>query len=363
MRVLRRVLTGLGLVVLGTAAAAGAWLLLQEPASDAGEPRARAARAAPVEVATAATGRAATLVRATGTLVASDSVTVQPEIAGRIERILFDQGAAVRQGDPLVELDRSVLQAELAKARAALDLARQNAERTESLARRGAAAASTRDEARAALRTAEAEAELAAMREQKALIRAPFDGIVGLRGISPGLYVQPGDALVSLDRIDPLDLDFRVPERWFGALRPGLAIELVVDALPGQRFAGTITALAPAIDVNGRAVRVRASVPNPERVLRPGLFARVLLELEPRPQAVLVPEAAVVLDPGGAVVFRVEDGRARLVRVTTGVRRAGMVEIKDGLTAGDVVVVNGQVRLRDGIAVEIVTDLPPEATS
>lgn len=363
MRVLRRVLAGIGLVTLGTAAAAGAWLLLQEPASDAGEPRARTARAVPVEVVTVTTGRAVTLVRATGTLIASDSVTVQPEVAGRIERILFDQGTAVREGDPLVELDRSVLRAELEKAQAALDLARQNALRTESLARRGAAAASTRDEARAALRTAEAEAELAAIREQKALIRAPFDGIVGLRGISPGLYVQPGDALVSLDRIDPLDLDFRVPERWFGALRPGLPIELTVDALPGQRFAGTITALAPVIDVNGRAVRVRASVPNPERVLRPGLFARVLLELEPRPQAVLVPEAAVVLDPGGAVVFRIDDGTARLVRVATGVRQDGMVEIRAGLAAGDVVVINGQVRLRDGLAVEIVTDRPAEATS
>lgn len=356
-------LAALGLVALGTAAAAGAWLLLQKPASDAGEPRGRSARAAPVEVVTAVTGRAATLVRATGTLVASLSVTVQPEIAGRIERILFEQGAAVRQGDPLVELDRSVLRAEREKAEAVLDLARQTAERTESLARRGAAAASALDEARAALRTAQAEAELAAVREQKTLIRAPFDGIVGLRLISPGLYVQPGDALVSLDRIDPLDLDFRVPERWFGALRPGLAIELTVDALPGQRFAGTITALAPVIDVNGRAVRVRAAVPNPDRVLRPGLFARVTLELEPREAAVLVPEAAVVLDPGGAVVFRVEDGTARLVRVTTGLRRDGMVEIRNGLAAGDVVVVNGQVRLRDGSAVEIVADLPLEPTS
>lgn len=356
-------LAGLGLVVLGSAAAAGAWLLLQEPASDAGEPRGRAARAAPVEVVTAVTGRAATLVRATGTLVASDSVTVQPEIAGRIERVLFEQGAAVAQGDPLVELDRSVLRAEREKAEAALDLARQTAERTESLARRGAAAASALDEARAALRTAQAEAELARVREEKALIRAPFDGIVGLRQISPGLYVEPGDALVSLDRIDPLDLDVRVPERWFGSLRPGLPVEVQVDALPGRRFDGTVEAIAPVIDVNGRAVRVRASVPNPERILRPGLFARVLFELDPREAAVLVPEAAVVLDPGGAVVFRIEDGTARMVRVTTGVRRDGMVEIRDGLAAGDVVVVNGQVRLRDGIAVEIVTDAAPEATS
>ena len=350
-------LLGAGLLALG---AAGGWYLFAEPVSSARETAGSRGRPVPVEVALAETGRAATLVRATGTLLASDAVVVQPEIAGRVTEVLFEQGQAVRADDPLIRLDPTSHQAELAKAEAALALARENYGRSESLSRRGATAAQALDEARAALRTAEAEVVLARQRLSDTDIRAPFDGVVGLKQLSVGRYVEPGDELVALERIDPLYLDFRLSERWLAKLVPGDTVTVTVDALPGEAVTGTIAALDPKVDVNGRAVQLRANVPNPDRGLRPGLFARVAVELDARPDAVLVPEAAVVLQERGPIVYRVAEGRAVLTPVTTGVRRAGKVEITQGLAAGDTVVTNGHVRLRDRAQVEIV---PPAAGS
>lgn len=348
---------GACLLALG---AAGGWYLFAEPATSARETAGPRGRAVPVEAALAEAGRAATLVRATGSLIASDAVVVQPEISGRVTAVLFDQGQAVRADDPLIQLDPATHRAELAKAEAALALARENYGRSESLSRRGATSAQTLDEARASLRTAEAELSLAQQRLADTDIRAPFDGVVGLKQLSVGRYVEPGDELVALERIDPLYLDFRLSERWLAKLVPGDTVAVAVDAMPGETFTGTITALDPKVDVNGRAVQLRATVPNPDRSLRPGLFARVAIELDERPDAVLVPEAAVVLQDAGAIVYRIMDGKAVVTPVTTGVRRDGRVEITGGLAAGEEVVVNGHVRLRDQARIEVV---PPPAGS
>ena len=340
--------------LLALAAAVAGWFLFMEPASDAREVAGPSTRAVPVEIALARTGAAATLIRATGTLKASDSVVVQPEIAGRVVEVLLEQGRAVTAGTPLVKLDTQTLKAELDRANAALSLSSENYRRSESLSRRGATAAQSLDEARAALATAEAEVELARFRVEHATITAPFDGVVGLKEISIGRYVQPGDELVALERIDPLNLDFRLSERWLTKLKPGDVVAVTVDAMPGEQFEGRIVALDPQVDVNGRAVQLRATVPNADRILRPGLFARVTLELDQRPDAVLVPEAAIVLQESGPMLYKVEEGRAVATRITTGVRRDGMVEVTQGVAAGDTVVVNGHVRLRDQARVEVV---------
>ena len=352
---MRRKLTTLLLTsLLGGAGAVGGWYLFAEPVSSAREAPGPRTRTVPVESAVAETGRAATLVRATGTLLASDAVVVQPEIAGRVTAVLFQQGQAVGAGETLIQLDPATLEAELTKAEAALALARENFNRSESLSRRGATAAQALDEARAALRTAEAQVALARQRLDDTDIRAPFDGVVGLKQLSVGRYVEPGDELVALERIDPLYLDFRLSERWLTKLVPGATVAVTVDALPGRSFTGTITALDPKVDVNGRAVQLRATVPNADRSLRPGLFARIEVELDAKPDAVLVPEAAVVLQEEGPIVYRIVDGKAVLTRVATGIRRDGRVEITQGLAPGDAVVTNGHVRLRDQAQVEIV---------
>jgi membrane fusion protein (multidrug efflux system) len=347
-------LTLLATCLLGAAGAVGGWYLFAEPASNAREVSGPRTRAVPVETAIARAGHAATHIRATGTLRASDSVVVQPEIAGRVTAVLFEQGQAVAAGTPMIRLAPETLQAELVKAEAALVLARENFQRSEELSRRGATAAQALDEARASLRTAEAEVELARVRLAHTNITAPFDGVVGLKELSVGRYVEPGDELVALERIDPLYLDFRLSERWLTKLAPGEQLDIAVDAMPGRTFPGTVAALDPKVDVNGRAVQLRAAVPNPDRSLRPGLFARVDIEIDERPHAVLIPEAAVVLQERGPVVYRVEDGRAVLTAVSTGMRRDGEVEITQGLAAGATVVVNGHVRLRDQAQVEVV---------
>ncbi|MFO1037051.1 MAG: efflux RND transporter periplasmic adaptor subunit [Geminicoccaceae bacterium] len=352
---MRGPLAVIGVTALAALAAAGGWLFFAEPRTDARESRAATPRAFPVEVATARQGRAATIVTATGTLGSSDSVDLQPDVPGRVIAVPFREGDAVAAGTPLIELDKVILQAELEKAEAALTLAQENFRRSDLLVRQRATATRALDEAQAALRNAEAEASLARTRLDRATIRAPFDGIVGLRDISVGRYVTVGDELLRIDRIDPLDLDFRIPERWLTKVRPGMPVRLAVDAVPDGRFEGTVSAVDPVIDVNGRSIRVRGTVANADRVLRPGLFARVALEVDVRPDAVLVPEKAVVLSQNGAAVFRIENGKAIATPVVTGVREDGMVEIVDGLAAGAEVVVNGHVRLRDGASVEIVT--------
>lgn len=350
----RPLITLLATGLLGAAGAVGGWYLFAEPATNAREVAGPRARAVPVETAQAEAGRAATRIRATGSLRASDAVVVQPEIAGRVTAVLFDQGQAVAAGTPMITLAPETFQAELTMAEAALVLAQENFQRSEALSRRGNTAAQALDEARANLRTAEAEADLARVRLADTSITAPFDGVVGLKEISVGRYVEPGDELVALERIDPLYLDFRLSERWLTKLKVGDSVAVAVDALPGQTFEGTIAALDPKVDVNGRAVQLRATVPNPDRSLRPGLFARVDLDLDAREDAVLVPEAAIVLQEDGPIVYRIEDGKALVTPVATGVRRDGRVEITQGLQAGATVVVNGHVRLRDQAQVEVV---------
>ena len=307
-------ITLLAACLLAVAGAVGGWYLFAEPASNAREvagPRAGPCRSRP-RVAEA--GRAATLIRATGTLRASDSVVVQPEIAGRVIAVLFEQGQAVAAGTPLIKLAPETLQAELDRGRGGPGRWRG---RTSSAPKpcRGAVPPRRRRWTRRARPCARPRPRSSSPRFAwtTPTITAPFDGVVGLKEISVGRYVEPGDELVALERIDPLYLDFRLSERWLTKLVPGDTVAVTVDAMPGAAFAGTIAALDPKVDVNGRAVQLRATVPNPDRSLRPGLFARVDLELDERPDAVLVPEAAVVLQESGPdrLPDRGGQGRAR----------------------------------------------------
>lgn len=292
--------------------------------------------------------------QAVGTLTPDEAVTVAPEIAGRIERIGFREGQKVAVGDALVELDKSILRAELAKFRSDLTLARANHERMMTLSREGMAARQARDEALAALRSAEAGLALAEARLEKTTIRAPLSGVVGLRSVSVGAYVTPGQAIVELARIDPIKLDFRVPELALSELRTGQPIRVTVDARPGRSFEGTIYAIDPLVEVSGRAIRLRARIPNPDGELVPGLFARVDVVVGRRENAIVVPESAVFSRGQKRFVYRVVDERAVLTEVVLGQRRPGRVEIRSGLAGGDMVVHAGQQQLRDGARVEVI---------
>lgn len=312
------------------------------------------AAAVSVEAARVEVGTVLEDLRALGTLRPNEAVMVSSEIAGRVARIAFTEGEAVREGEVLVELDAAILQAEAAKARSDLTLARANHARADALASKGLATLRARDEARAALQAAEAGVALAQARLQKTVIRAPLSGVVGLRSVSAGAYVTPGQRIVQLADVDPLKVDFRVPELALPALRPGQAIRVTVDALPGKFFEGEIDAIDPVIEPAGRAIQLRASIPNRKRELLPGLFARVQIVVERREDALLVPESAVFAEGSERFVYRVLEGRAARTAVKLGQRRPGKVEVRRGLARGDVVVTAGHQKLRDGAAVEVI---------
>lgn len=293
-------------------------------------------------------------VSAVGSLVSNESVVLRPEVSGRIEAIRFRDGEPVRRGEVLVELDAAVQRAELQQARANLTLAEADFSRTQDLFGRKFVSRSSLDDARAKLEVARAGVALAQARLARMQIRAPFDGVVGIRSVSPGDFVKDGDVLINLEDIATLKLDFRLPELYLDRVRPGQTLELSSDVLPGERFAATVEAIDPLVDAEGRAVRLRASLPNPDMRLRPGVFVRVRLILAERGEVAMVPEAALVPAPGDVqFVYRVADGKVQRVNVRTGQRRDAMVEIVDGLQPGMVVVTAGQLKLRDGAEVKV----------
>jgi membrane fusion protein (multidrug efflux system) len=341
------------------AIAGGTWWFFYFAQPQAGGAAAPAAApggmAVPVEIAPVQVGPIQRRLTSVGSLRSNESVILRPEVAGRIAAIRFDEGGRVTEDQPLIVLDNSIYRAELEEGQASLELSQANYDRAIDLLKRGAGTTKARDEALAELRRDEAALELAEARLDKTMIRAPFDGVVGLRKVSVGDFVDVGQDMVNLEQIDPLKADFRVAEVYLGAVRPGQRIEVGVDAFAGETFAGEVYAIDPLIDESGRSVVLRARLPNPDGRLRPGLFARVTLVLNERNDAIQVPEQALVPQGQDQFVFRVVDGKAALTKVTAGIRRDGMVEITDGLGPGDEVVTAGQLRIRDGAPVKPVT--------
>lgn len=294
-------------------------------------------------------------IRAFGTLVANESVVISPEIAGRVAKINFQESDSVEAGAVLIELDADILSAELAKARSDVNLATANYERASTLASQGTGTLRARDEASAAFHAARANLTLAEARLAKTKIVAPFSGVVGFRAISVGAYLSPGDTIVELANIDPLKVDFRVSETYLPHLKVGLPVRMTVDARPGETIIGEIVPVNPIVDVDGRAVRLRAQVRNPDRHLLPGLFARIRIILEQRPDAILMPESALFQDGGKLFAYRYVDGKAVQTGVSIGQRQPGFVEVQSGLAADSIVVTAGHQQLRNGVAVEVVS--------
>lgn len=302
--------------------------------------------------------------QAVGTLRSSQSVTLRPEVAGRIAKIGFIEGQPVRKGQLMVQLDDVLQRAELSQAQAQLSIARANHQRNEELVAQAFVAQRVLDESRAALQVAEAQVALAQARLSRMRIIAPFDGTVGLRNIDLGEFVQDGADLANLEDTRQLTVDFRLPERYQSRLAAGQRVRVELDALPGQHFEARVQAVDPLLDVNGRSIAVRAALPAQSgSPLRPGMFARVTTVFASNEAALVVPEEAVVPQSGKQFVIRLEregegDG-ARLVsrrtEVRLGVRRGAQVQIVQGLAEGDTVVVAGQQRLqKDGTPVRVI---------
>ena len=292
---------------------------------------------------------------AVGSLRSNESVVVRPEVSGRVAQIGFKDGQPVKDGQLLIALDSSVNEAEVAQARAELELAQSNLKRTEDLARKSFVSDSAQDQAASNVRVLEARLKLAQARLAKMRITAPFDGVVGIRNVSVGDYVKDGADLVNIEDVRTLKADFRLPERFFKQLKVGLPVEIVADALPDESYAGIIEAINPRVDASGRSLELRAKLGNPGQRLKPGMFARVRVIVGSRPDALLVPEEAVVPLGDDFFVFRVVDSKAERVLVKLGIRREAQVELTEGVKAGDRIVVSGQLRLaRDGMSVRVI---------
>jgi membrane fusion protein (multidrug efflux system) len=335
--------------------AGGAWWFFyfeQPQAEGAPAPAAQGDMVVPVETAAVQVGPIQRRLTAVGSLRSNESVIIRPEVAGRIAEIRFEEGERVTRGQPLVVLDDSIYRAEVDEVQASLELSRANYDRALDLLQRGAGTNKARDEALAQLRADEAGLHLARARLDKMAITAPFDGVVGLRKVSAGDFVDVGQDMVNLEQIDPLKADFRVAEVYLAAVRPGQRIELAVDAYSGETFVGEVYAIDPLIDESGRSIVLRARLPNADGRLRPGLFARVTLVLNERDDALQIPEQALVPQGEDQFVFRVVDGKAALTKVEVGIRREGMVEIVSGLGPEDQVVTAGQLKIRDGAPVQ-----------
>jgi len=372
----RRILASLAVLVI--LAVAGYWLWSR--IADEREPS-EPTQIPPVTItaARAEIGIWRTELGAIGNLVAMHGVQVTTEVAGMVQTIGFESGTEVEQGETLVQFNTDVDRAQLERLEAEAEQARRDLARIQELTQRRYASQSEREQAATRVETLEAQ-----VREQRVLIgkkriEAPFSGILGLRYVNLGQYLEPGQAVVDLQSIAPIYVDFTLPGRHYGAVGPGLPIRVQVDAYPDRDFEGEISAVSPKVDPDTHNFSVRGTLPNRERLLRPGMFTDVVVTLPDERRVVAVPNTAVSYSPYGDVVFLIREGgdaapppagnpdgnenpveapderiyRVERIFVTTGERRGLRVEVLKGVEPGDRVVTSGQLKLSDGARVVI----------
>lgn len=307
----------------------------------------------PVRAAIVTVASADSEVTAVGSLLAEESVVIRPEIDGRIVDLNIKEGQAVQRGTRLLALDQAELRAQLAGSVARAKTEIQRYDRTQGLFEQNFISQEALDIARGNMNQAKSRQQQDEAMLAKTVIHAPFSGVLGLRQVSLGAYVKAGDDIVKLDNIASLKMDFRVPELYAPKLKSGQSVQIRVDAFPNETFNGKIYALEPGMDEKTRTVMARAQVPNSNAKLRPGMFARVNVLLESRGHALWVPEQAIWPQGADSFVYKVVDGKAILTKVQIGLRRPGSVEIASGVSEGDTIVTDGQMKLKDGIPVMI----------
>ena len=309
-----------------------------------------------------------TLLSAVGSVESYQGITVRTEIEGRVLKIGFESGTHVNEGDLLIELESSTEQAQLTSAEAGAKLAQASLNRARELRSTNVSTAAELDVAEANHAQAIAAVDAIKATLAKKRIVAPFAGRVGIRTIDVGEFLNKGEAVVTLEAVDPAYVDFALPQQDIPQLRTGLTVRVSVDAFPDRTFEGKIEAIDPRVTETTRNVRVRAIVPNTDEVLRPGLFARVAVELPAETAVLELPATAIVYSPYGNSVYVVvekagDNGATQLVVeqrfVTTGTKRGDLVSIVNGLKPGEQVVTSGQMKLRNGAAVVINNSVVP----
>ncbi|NIA26482.1 MAG: efflux RND transporter periplasmic adaptor subunit [Desulfobulbaceae bacterium] len=290
-------------------------------------------------------------IQALGTARANESIDIQPRISSLIERVAFEEGQLVQQGDLLVELENSEIVAGLALAEASLSESRSLYARSKSLADTQAISASTLEQLLAQVKVDEAQVEAAKARLSNTVIRAPFSGRIGLRRISPGSFVSNSTIITTLDDVRTIKLDFSVPETYLTVLSEGMKIAAHSLVYPDRVFSGSVASIDTRLDPVTRAVQVRAIIPNEDGALKPGMFLSVDLQRD-RGRQLLAPEQSIVPEGRNQYVFVVANGIAEKRAVQLGRRTPGFVVISGGLTAGEAVITEGTHKVRDGSRVE-----------
>lgn len=297
----------------------------------------------------------------TGTLMANEEVDLVSELAGRVTSIGFAEGGQVSAGQVLLKINDDELQAQLRKAEANLKLARDDSGRKEQLLAVNGISQEQYDAAQAQLAGLQAEADELRARIAKSTIRAPFSGKVGLRSVSEGGYVSSNAVIARLQQIDPIKVEFAVPERYGRMMKPGTAITFTLEG-DTATYGGEVYAVDPSVDATTRTVKVRARSANKDGHLLPGSFAKVDVRLERMTDALVVPAEALIPDIEGQKVLVVRNGKATSQRVKTGIRSANSVQLTSGVQSGDSVMVTGLLAVREGMPVAAIPAKAMNAT-
>jgi len=338
----------------------GTALLLVACATGCGKGKADAAAAAakgaappaiPVEVAVAQRDTVIDAIAATGQVEAMQSIELRADVAGRLTEILVKEGSLVARGAALFKIDDAELRAEVARAEADRDLAQQSLQRTRELQAQRASSQADLERAEATFRSTNAGVELLKVRLDRTTVRAPFSGILGQRLVSLGDYINSDSKLATLQTVDPERAVFQVPERYATSLKQDQRITFQVAALQDRQFVGRVDFVDPVVQLPARTITVKAVVANPKGELQPGMFVEVRLETALRPNAVVIPEEAILALQQESFAWVVVEGKATRRVVSLGVRTPGFVEITDGVRAGEQVVIGGVEKMSEGAPV------------
>jgi membrane fusion protein (multidrug efflux system) len=298
-------------------------------------------------------------INAVASLVALQGVHLAPQLPGQVTTLYFHSGQHVDKGERLLQLDDSTQLAQLSSDQAAVELAQTKYARAQRLFATHAASEADVQAAHAGLQTAQAAVAGDRATLAKLALRAPFAGWLGVREVSLGQYLTPGSGIATLTVWDPVRVQFTVPQREIGMIEVGQAVSLTLDAFPGKTFEAKVSALGSEVDASSRNVTVEAKLPNPQHLLRPGMFAQAQILVGAPQQAIAVPTVAITYNTYGDFIYRVETHDGREVAVATPVRsgesRDGYTQVLSGLKSGEKVVTAGQLKLHDGAAVKIVS--------
>tara|TARA_E500000305_G_scaffold77972_1_gene63602 strand:+ start:120 stop:1253 length:1134 start_codon:yes stop_codon:yes gene_type:complete len=304
-------------------------------------------------------------VESVGTLVAIRGAELATEVPGTVEEIHFDNGAEVAAGAAILTLNSAPDRALLEELQAAADLARQELERARRLVEQRNISESELDQRVSLLQQARARVAAQQARIEQKTLRAPYAGRLGIRQYNVGDYVQAGDTVITLQALDSLFVNFSLPEQYSQQVEAGMPVEALLEALDGRTFAGTVTAISPVVDPNTRNFALQATLPNPEELLRPGMFARLVLPIGIELERVVVPQTAIAYRPYGDSVYVIQerDGALQLSQrfVTLGPVRGDMVAVEEGLDPGERVATSGLLKLDGGMPVKIDNTSPPAA--